>query len=101
MTSFNKMNISLKHLKGVNYSTTGFTRASIILRGAIKLPVKIRHDEKARDLTVEFLVVDVPAAFNAILGRPLIHDAHAVVSTYHLTMVYMHNVGHLVRLKCS
>lgn len=37
------------------------------------------------DLMVEFLVVDIPVAYNAIIGRPLIYDAQVVVSTYHLT----------------
>lgn len=75
MTAFNKMNIRIKHLKGFNYPITGFTRAFVIPNGAIKLLVKIGHDEKARDLMVEFSVVDVPSSFNVIIGCPLIHDA--------------------------
>lgn len=101
MTAFNKMNIGLEHFKPVSYPVTGFTRASVIPKGAMKLPVKIGHDEKATDLMVEFLVVDVPTTFNAIIWRLRIEDAHAVVSTYHLTMVYMSNAGQPKSVKDS
>ena len=53
----------------------------------------------ARDMMVEFLVVDVLAAYNAIIGRPLIHDAQALVSTYQLTMIYTSNKGKLEKIK--
>lgn len=54
---------------------------------------KLTREEVVFDLMVEFLVVDVLAAFSAIIGRLLIHKAHVAVSTYHLTMVYMSNAG--------
>ena len=76
-----------------------FTGASVVPEGTIKLAVKLVEGSDSRDLIVEFLVVDVPAAYNAIIGRPLIHDAQAVVSTYHLTMVYTSNDGNLEKLR--
>ncbi|XP_021737362.1 uncharacterized protein LOC110703889 [Chenopodium quinoa] len=54
-----------------------------------------------RDIMAEFLVIDVPSAYNAIVGRPLIHDMQAVVSTYHLTMVYVSNAGMTERVRGS
>lgn len=101
MTAFNKTNIGLEHLKAASYPVTHFTGASIIPKGAIKLPMKIGHEKKAKDLMVEFHVVDVPASFNAIIGQPLIHDARAVMSTYQLTMMYMSNVEQQRRVKDS
>ncbi|XP_021757944.1 uncharacterized protein LOC110722980 [Chenopodium quinoa] len=49
----------------------------------------------------EFLVIDVPSAYNAIVSWPLIHDMLAVVSTYHLTMVYVSNAGTTERVRGS
>ena len=56
-------------------------------------------NNEARDVMTEFLVVDVPGAYNAIIGRPFIHDIQGVVSTYHLTMLYVSNLGTTTKLK--
>ncbi|XP_010684543.1 uncharacterized protein LOC104899107 [Beta vulgaris subsp. vulgaris] len=93
------MGFEAASLKPVSYPVIGFTGASIVPEGTIKLAVKLGEGAHSRDLLVEFLVVKVPAAYNAILGRPLIHDAQAVVSTYHLTMVYTSNDGNPEKLR--
>ena len=97
--TFKKMGFDKACLKPVSYPVIGFTGASVILEGTIKLAVKLGEGSQSRDLMVEFLVVDVPAAYNAIIGRPLIHDPQAVVSTYHLTMVYTSNDGNPEKLR--
>ncbi|XP_057247518.1 uncharacterized protein LOC130589905 [Beta vulgaris subsp. vulgaris] len=91
--TFEKMGFDETCLKPVSYPVIGFTGASVVPEGTVKLAVKIGEGSRSKDLMVEFLVVDVPAAYNAIIGRPLIHDAQAVVSTYHLTMIYTSNDG--------
>uniref|UniRef100_A0A803NE22 Uncharacterized protein n=1 Tax=Chenopodium quinoa TaxID=63459 RepID=A0A803NE22_CHEQI len=49
----------------------------------------------------KFLVVDVSLVYNAIVGRPMIHDVQAVVSTYHMPMIYVSNNGFLERVRGS
>ncbi|XP_048490004.1 uncharacterized protein LOC125491966 [Beta vulgaris subsp. vulgaris] len=99
MDTFEKMGLGVSCLKPISCHGIGLTRASVVPEGTIKLPVKIREGFQSRDLMVEFLVVDVPAAYNAIIGRPLIHDVQAVVSTYHLTMIYASNTGRPKKVK--
>lgn len=36
----------------------------------------------------EFLVIDVDTSYNALLGRPWVHDHHIVPSTYHQCVKY-------------
>ncbi|XP_048489862.1 uncharacterized protein LOC125491832 [Beta vulgaris subsp. vulgaris] len=91
--TFEKMGFDTACLKLVSYPVIGFTRAFVVPEGTIKLAVKLGEGSHSRDLIVEFLVVDVPAGYNAIIERPLIHDAQVVVSAYHLTMVYTSNDG--------
>lgn len=75
-----------------SYPVIGFSRITVYPEGSIRLLVKVGKGEAARDLMVDFLVIKVPTSYNVIIGRPFIHDAHAVVSTYHLTMVYISNM---------
>ncbi|XP_057251799.1 uncharacterized protein LOC130591870 [Beta vulgaris subsp. vulgaris] len=97
--TFEKMGFDETCLKPVSYPVIGFTGASVVPEGKVKLAVKIGEGSRSKDLMVEFLVVDVPAAYNAIIGRPLIHDAQAVVSTYHLTMIYTSNDGNPEKIR--
>lgn len=85
--AFKQLKIDENELTRVNYLVIGFSRATVFPDGSVCLPVRMGEGEKARDLMVDFLVIKVPAAYNVIVGRPFIHDAQAVVSTYHLTMV--------------
>ena len=44
---------------------------------------------------VDFLLVDLPSAYNAIIGQPTLNALCVVVSTYHLAMKFP--AGDLVR----
>lgn len=41
----------------------------------------------------QFLVVDVPLAYNIILGQPLLNAFQVVVSTYHIKMKFIDGAG--------
>ncbi|XP_048491429.1 uncharacterized protein LOC125492757 [Beta vulgaris subsp. vulgaris] len=99
LSTFEKLMIGREYLKLVRYPVIGFTGASVVLEGLISLLLRIGENGTARDVMAEFLVVDVPGAYNAIIGCPFIHDVQGVVSTYHLTMMYVSNGGSTSRLK--
>ncbi|XP_021847865.2 uncharacterized protein [Spinacia oleracea] len=91
--AFTQLSIDHGELSRVNYPVIGFSGASVYPEGSIRLPVQVDRGISARDLMVDFLVIKVPAAYNVIICRPFIHDdAQAVVSTYHLTMIYLSNL---------
>ncbi|XP_048498080.1 uncharacterized protein LOC125496617 [Beta vulgaris subsp. vulgaris] len=90
--TFERMGLETACLKPTSYPVIGFTGA-FVPEGNVKLAVKLGEGFHSRDMMVEFLVVDILAAYNAIIGRPLIHDAQAVVSTYQLTMINTSNDG--------
>ncbi|KAJ8424342.1 hypothetical protein Cgig2_022188 [Carnegiea gigantea] len=50
--------------------------------GMIRLPSRFGDKFKARNLETDFLVVDVPTAYNIILGRPTLHRVKAVIAPY-------------------
>ncbi|XP_056692047.1 uncharacterized protein [Spinacia oleracea] len=85
--AFQELQIDDNHIKPVNYPVICFTWVSVVPEGIVSLPVQVGQGRDIKDVMVDFMIVKVPAAYNAILGRPFIHDAGAVVSTYHLTMI--------------
>ncbi|KAJ8421433.1 hypothetical protein Cgig2_031354 [Carnegiea gigantea] len=61
------------HLRGWSYEV-------------MRTELLIGEGESSRHLEANFLVVDLTSAYNAVIGRPLIHQTGAMVSTYNLTM---------------
>ncbi|XP_056698713.1 uncharacterized protein [Spinacia oleracea] len=99
--AFTQLNIDHGELARVSYPVIGFSGASVYPEGSIRLPVQVGRGSSVRDLMVDFLVIKVPAAYNVIIGRPFIHDAQAVVFTYHLTMIYLSNLERTERVHGS
>ncbi|XP_021726817.1 uncharacterized protein LOC110693943 [Chenopodium quinoa] len=93
MKDFNEMMIRKQYLTQVSYPIIGFNGSIVRPEGSIVLPVQLDDGPTARDVMAEFLVENVPLPYNAIIGRPIIHDVQAVVSTYHLTIAYVSNLG--------
>lgn len=44
-------------------------------------------------MTVEFIVVNVPSPYNAILDRNWMHDLKAIASPYHQVVCYIGGDG--------
>ena len=67
------------------------------VEGAITLPVIVSTEPHQKTLRLTFLVVKVPSAYNAILGRPGLNAFQAMVSTYHLLVKFStpHEVGEM------
>ncbi|XP_021864795.1 uncharacterized protein [Spinacia oleracea] len=99
--AFKQSHISEEELTRVNYPVVGFSGSTMYPKGSIRLPVRIGDRSEARDLMVDFLSIKVSAAYNVIIGCPFIHDAQAIVSTYHLTMIYMSNLERPTKIRGS
>ena len=64
------------------------------MKGAIQLPVTFGQQLAQVTQMVDFLLVNQPSAYNAIISRPSLNALRAVVSTYHLAIKFL--VGDLV-----
>ncbi|KAK3011810.1 hypothetical protein RJ639_012571 [Escallonia herrerae] len=73
----------------------GFSNHPVVAEGIIALPVAIGTPPAQANFMLDFVVVKVPSAYNAILGRPALNQLQAVVSTYHLKMKFPteHGIG--------
>ncbi|KAK3033701.1 hypothetical protein RJ639_033925 [Escallonia herrerae] len=93
--AFPKMNIPSDRLRKMDTPLYGFSNHPVAVEGIIALPVAIGTPPTQAKLMLDFVVVRVPSAYNAILGRTALNQLKAVVFTYHLKMKFPteHGVG--------
>ncbi|KAK3014944.1 hypothetical protein RJ639_009960 [Escallonia herrerae] len=93
--AFKKMNIPMDRLRKMDTPLYGFSNHPVAAEGIIALPVTIGTPPAQANFILDFVVVKVPSAYNAILGRPTLNQLQAVVSTYHLKMKFPteHEIG--------
>ncbi|KAK3006408.1 hypothetical protein RJ639_015549 [Escallonia herrerae] len=75
------------------YYGTGDPEEHVYSQGVIALPVSIGTPPTQENLMLDFVVVRVPSAYNAILGRPALNQLQAIVSTYHLKIKFPTEYG--------
>ncbi|XP_057775309.1 uncharacterized protein LOC130994280 [Salvia miltiorrhiza] len=79
INAFREMGLNESNITRKTAVLIGFSGESKTTVGEIDLPVYA----EGVNLSIRFLVIDAPSAFNVILGRPWIHDMEAVPSTFH------------------
>ncbi|KAL0420909.1 UNVERIFIED_CONTAM: hypothetical protein Slati_3113800 [Sesamum latifolium] len=75
-------------LEKVNTSLYGFAGKVVHPRGMASLLLTLGAGVAQRTYMLKFLVVDVPSAYNIILGRPTLNAFQAVISTYHMKIKF-------------
>ncbi|KAL0315185.1 UNVERIFIED_CONTAM: hypothetical protein Scaly_2881600 [Sesamum calycinum] len=70
------------------YPTNGFGGGNITPAGVVSMLTSVAADLCRKTMMVRYLVVDIPSAYNIILGRPTLNQFQAVVSTYHLKVKF-------------
>jgi hypothetical protein len=95
LPAFEKMKIERKRVVPVPTPLVGFTGEKVLPVGTISLPLTAGSAPREKIVMTDFLVVDRPSAYNAIVGRPTLNKLMAVTSTYHLKMKFPtdHRVG--------
>jgi len=58
------------------------------LTGMIRLLVHFGNKLRSKNLEVDFFIVDVPTAYNVILGRPTLHKVKAIIAPYLLQLQF-------------
>ncbi|KAK3003068.1 hypothetical protein RJ639_018812 [Escallonia herrerae] len=86
--AFQRMNIPSYRLRKIDTPLYGFSNHPVVCEGIIALPVTVGAPPNQAKLMLDFVVVRVPSAYNAILGRTALNQLRAVVSTYHMKMKF-------------
>ncbi|KAL5573906.1 hypothetical protein UlMin_023503 [Ulmus minor] len=69
-------------------SLSGFTGDIISSEGILNLPVELGSSPCQHIQAVDFVLVDCPSPYNAIIGRPTLNKIRVVTSTYHLLVKF-------------
>ncbi|KAJ8428396.1 LOW QUALITY PROTEIN: hypothetical protein Cgig2_029019 [Carnegiea gigantea] len=72
-TDNNKLTCSGQDIAPLVHPILGFGGQEVNPTRIIRLPLRFGDIVKAKNLEVDFLVMDVPMAYNIILGRPTLH----------------------------
>ncbi|KAL0361699.1 UNVERIFIED_CONTAM: hypothetical protein Sradi_3854400 [Sesamum radiatum] len=75
-------------LEEVNTSLYGFAGEVVHPRGLISLPLTLGTGHTRKTCVLKFLMVDVPPAYNIILGRPTLNAFQALISMYHIKIKF-------------
>ncbi|KAL5564268.1 hypothetical protein UlMin_027432 [Ulmus minor] len=97
-SKLNRMNLVGEKFEPVKLALYGITGDSIHSEGVLSLPVELGTHPCQHIQFVEFVLVDCPSSYNAIIGRPTLNAIRAVTSTYHL-LVKFQTVGGIGILK--
>ncbi|RRT67460.1 hypothetical protein B296_00015549 [Ensete ventricosum] len=93
LDAFHKLGMTNRDLILMTSTLTGFTGDTITLVGVATLLVTFGDEPRTKTLMVHFMVVDLPSAYNAIIGRPTLNKLRAVVSTYHRSIKFLTSTG--------
>ncbi|XP_064975045.1 uncharacterized protein LOC135618071 [Musa acuminata AAA Group] len=88
LDAFQKLGLVKGNMSPMCSALIGFTGDSISPLGAITLPLTLGVPPRSKTVMTIFLVIDLPTAYNAILGRPTLNKVRAVVSTYYQTIKF-------------
>jgi hypothetical protein len=86
---FKQINIDWERIKPFRSSLVGFSREKVQPMRLISIPITAGTVPKQATVMVDFLVVDGPFAYNAIMGCLSLNKLKADTSTYHLKMKFL------------
>ena len=86
--AFERMGLKVSELKPSPNLVYNFTGDSIIPLGLISLLMTLGEYSRQSCVMTDFLVIDQPSAFNAVVGRPSLKELRAITSIHHLLMKF-------------
>ncbi|KAL0367051.1 UNVERIFIED_CONTAM: hypothetical protein Sradi_3595200 [Sesamum radiatum] len=86
--AYDQMQLGDIPLKKVNTSLYWFAGEVVHPRGMIPLPLTLGTGTTRKTCMLKFFMVDIPSAYNVILGRPILNAFQLVISTYHMKIKF-------------
>uniref|UniRef100_A0A2N9F606 Reverse transcriptase/retrotransposon-derived protein RNase H-like domain-containing protein n=1 Tax=Fagus sylvatica TaxID=28930 RepID=A0A2N9F606_FAGSY len=93
LPAYQQMKLDKDKLRPMDAPLVGFTGDKVCPVNIVTLPITIGTYPKIVSKTVDFLIVNCPSAYNAIIRRPTLNRLLAVTSTYHLLIKFPTEYG--------
>ncbi|XP_058202886.1 uncharacterized protein LOC131317344 [Rhododendron vialii] len=91
--AYDQLKVGRERLRPMTSPSVGFAGTPVYPAGQIALPITIGGEGSQITRIVDFIVVDCPSAYNAILGRTTLNKIGAIISTYHLMIKFPTSEG--------
>jgi hypothetical protein len=88
MGAFERMAIDKGRILPMTTPLVGFNGEKVHPVGTISLPVTTGFEPVQSTVMIDFIIVNKPSAYHAIIGRPALNALRAMVSTPHLAMKF-------------
>ena len=85
---FDKMGIEREKLEPISTHLRGFSGEKVLPLGSIQLVLTLGDPPCQATITVRFLIVEAPSAYNVLLGRPSLNSIKAIPSAYHMVIKF-------------
>ncbi|KAL0433448.1 UNVERIFIED_CONTAM: hypothetical protein Slati_2679100 [Sesamum latifolium] len=86
--AYDQMQLGDVALEAVDTLLYGFAGEVVHPRGMISLPLTLGTSPLRKTCLLKFLAVDIPSAYNVILGRLTLNAFWAIISTYHMKIKF-------------
>ncbi|GFY98634.1 hypothetical protein Acr_13g0000350 [Actinidia rufa] len=93
VSAFERMKVGLDKLHPFHTPLIGFGGNTTHPLGWINLPITLGMEPHQTTVWQDFIVVDCPSPYKAILGRPTLGGIKAITSTYHLKVKFPSPTG--------
>ena len=93
LPAFLQMGYDVALLHKIHTPLVGFTGNTLHPLGIVRIRVEFGTPPRTIAMMVDFLVVDAPSAYNAILGRGTLNAIGAVISPAHLKLKFLTDQG--------
>ncbi|XP_058211619.1 uncharacterized protein LOC131323795 [Rhododendron vialii] len=87
--AYDQLKVGRERLRPLISPLVGFAGTPVYPAGQIALPVTMGDEGSQITRMIDFIVVNCPSAYNAILGRTTLNKIGAIISTYHLMMKFL------------
>ena len=84
--TFVNLQLSSDQLRPYDECLVDFAGDQVKVRGFFELRTTFADENAARTITIRYIVVNVPSAYNLFLGRPSPNKLGAIASTTHMRM---------------
>ena len=87
-SAFDKMGVGREKLEPVNAHLRGFSGERVLPLGSKQLVLTLGDPSCQATITVRFLIMDAPSAYNILLGRPSLNSMRAIPSAHHMVIKF-------------